>query len=140
MNIVLADHTGLLRGADVPAALGAGGHQVQLVHDGIAALRAARAWPADLVIAAVHQPRLDGLALLAALRALGGAASPAVVLTGPEADAHARTRAQELGAAAYLDLPQQGGALLQVVERVERGALGPAAQRRRSPGGRRTAG
>lgn len=139
MNIVIADHAGMLRGADVPAALGAGGHQVQLVHDGIAALRTARAWPADLVIASIHQPRLDGLALLAALRAMGGAAAPAVVLIGTEADALARGRARELGAAAFLELPLQLDALLQVLARLGRGAHGPAAQRR-SQGGRRTAG
>lgn len=142
MRILIVDHSGLLQGAELSAVLGAGGHEVRLVRDGIDALRVARAWPAELVVASVHQPRMDGLALVAALRALGGAAAPEVVLCGPEQHHHARARARELGAAAYLTLPLQPTPLLQVLWRLEQAARAPAPpQRRRGiPGARRKAG
>jgi CheY-like chemotaxis protein len=127
MKIVIADHSGLQRGTDLSAVLAAGGHEVQFVHDGIEALRVARAWPAELVVASVHQPRMDGLALIAALRALGGTGLPAMVLCGPDDDHHARSRARELGVNTYLPLPVQITPLLQVLWRVERAARGPAA-------------
>lgn len=142
MKILIADHGGALEAAELSMVLAAGGHEVQVAQDGLQALRTARAWSPDLLLAPVHLPRMDGLALTAALRALGGGGAPAVVLLGPDGDHHTRSRGRALGVAAYLPLPLQPAALLQVVWRVERAALGPPApQRRRGiPGARRRAG
>lgn len=142
MNILIADAGGALEAVDLSRALAAGGHELRLVRDGIEALRAARAWSPELVLSAVHLPRMDGLALTAALRALGGSGAPAIVLLGPEVDHHSRTRGRELGVAAYLPLPLDVAALLRVVWRVERAGLEPAPpQRRRGiPGARRRVG
>lgn len=142
MKILIADSAGLLQAVELSYVLAAGGHEVQIVHDGIRALRVSRAWSPDLLLATVHLPRMDGLALTAALRALGGAGAPAVVLCGPDADHHGRARGRELGVVTYLALPLRITALLQVVWKVERASLGPAApQRRRGiPGARRKAG
>ena len=136
MKILTVDHAGLLQGAGVPAALAADGHEVRPVLDGIQGLREARAWSPDVVLASVHQPRMDGLALTAALHALHGAAAPAVVLLGPDADLHARTRGRELGITAYLPLPLQLASLLQVLSRVERAALGTGVLHRRGESAR----
>lgn len=142
MKILFADPSDALQAADLSAPLVAGGHEVQLVRDGLQALRTARAWSPDLVVATVHLPRMDGLALTAALRALAGRSAPAVILAGPASDHHARTRGRELGTVGYLPLPLELPTLLQWVWRVERAALGTAApQRRRGiPGARRRTG
>jgi len=139
MKILMTDPSGALAEAEVAAALAAGGHEVQIVRDGIVALRVARAWSPELVLASVHLPRMDGLALTAALQALAGRAAPAIALLGPERDAHARTRGRALGVTAYVPLPLEVAALLQVVWRVERAALAPEPPRRRRgiPGARR---
>lgn len=142
MKILLADASESLRSAGLSLVLAADGHDVRLSRDGIEALRTARSWAPELVVATVHLPRMDGLALVAALRALAGRSAPAVVLAGPEGDHHARSRGWELGVDAYLTLPLELPALLQRVWRVERASLGPPApQRRRGiPGARRRTG
>ena len=115
--------------------------EVQAVRDGVDALRLARAWSPALVLAAVGLPRMDGLALTAALGALGAHPATAIVLVGLEDDFHARSRGRELGIAAYLPLPLDPAALLRAVWRVERAAqAGGPPPRRRGLGGRRRAG
>jgi len=140
MKILLADGAEAL-GAELSGLLAAGGHEVQTVRDGVSALRVARAWSPELVLAEVHLPRMDGLALTAALGALGAHPASAVVLVGLEDDFHARSRGRELGIAAYLPVPLDAAALLQAVWRVERAAqAGAPPPRRRGLGGRRRAG
>jgi DNA-binding response OmpR family regulator len=138
MKILLADDSGAL-GAELSAVLGAGGHEVQLAQDGVTALRAARAWSPALVLAAVDLPRMDGLALTAALGVLGGERPPVVVLCGRPADFHARSRGRTLGVAAYLPLPLDVSALLRVVWRAEKAPeeAAPPPRRRGIPGARR---
>lgn len=142
MKILIADASGALEAPALSSALAAGGHDTRLVRDGIEALRTARSWSPELLLSAVHLPRMDGLALTAALRALGGSGAPAIVLLGPERDHLARSRGRELGIAAYLPLPLDMAGLLRVVWRVDRAGIEPAPpQRRRGiPGARRRVG
>jgi DNA-binding response OmpR family regulator len=137
MRTLIADQTPAL--VDLRTGLEAGGHEVRRAADGIEALRLARAWTPDLVIARVDLARMDGLALVAALRALGCAEPWGLALAGPEDDLHTRARARQLGVGTYLPFPVEGAALAGVLRRAElAGRQGPAprtrAERRRRSG------
>ena len=71
-RIVLADDNADMRGY-VRELLGSA-YEIEAVGDGLAALAAARRAPPDLIISDIMMPKLDGLGLLAALRADPGAA------------------------------------------------------------------
>jgi DNA-binding response OmpR family regulator len=83
--------------------LGAAGHEVELAADGVAALRAARATPPDVVVLDLMLPGLGGLDVCRALRA-DGDLPPIVMLTalGEEDD---RLLGLELGADDYVTKP-----------------------------------
>lgn len=83
--------------------LGAAGHAVETVADGIAALQAARATPPDVVVLDLMLPGLGGLEVCRALRA-DGDLPPIVMLTalGEEDD---RLLGLELGADDYVTKP-----------------------------------
>jgi signal transduction histidine kinase/CheY-like chemotaxis protein len=65
-----------------------GGHGVEAVADGRAAVEAVRARPFDLVLMDIRMPGLDGLAAAAAIRALGAPfdALPIIALTADASD------------------------------------------------------
>jgi CheY-like chemotaxis protein len=139
MRILIADHTSAL--ADLGPELSSAGHDIRVAADGLAALRLARSWPPDLVLAAVDLARMDGLALAAALRALGLVGADGLALAGPDGDVHARTRAQQLGLGTYLALPVDPMELVRVVWRAGCDAEGRAdarPQRARAERRRRT--
>ncbi|MGB8931399.1 MAG: response regulator [Anaeromyxobacteraceae bacterium] len=94
------------------------GHEVEVVSDGLAALRKARSWRPDLVLAPVELDRMDGLTLAAALQAAAKASPVDVALAGPPSGA-ARERALDAGAVAYLETPLSVVALALTVKRVE---------------------
>jgi CheY-like chemotaxis protein len=94
------------------------GHEVEIVGDGIAALRMARSWRPDLVLAPVELERMDGLTLAAALRVAAKTSPLEVALAGPPSAA-ARERALDVGAVAYLETPLSVVALANTVRRVE---------------------
>lgn len=79
------------------------GHEVALAEDGEAAWRALQLrGPFDLVVSDIEMPALDGLQLLARVRASRSTATlPFVLVTALESD-HDRRRALELGADAYV--------------------------------------
>ena len=118
MKILVADHTGALAPTCI-IFLAYWGHEVEVVPDGPAALRKARAWRPDLVLAPIGLDRIDGLSLLSTLRASGSLPRTAFVLTCPGNDDHARRRSQALGASAYLGTPLAVADLARVVQRIE---------------------
>ncbi len=122
MKILIADDTGALAPICI-IFLAYWGHEVEVVPDGLTALRRARAWHPDLVVAPVALERMDGLSLLSALSASGTLPRNAFVLAGPGTDEHARRRGGDLGAAAYLETPLVVADLSRVVRRIEE-ALG----------------
>lgn len=79
------------------------GHDVALAEDGEAAWRAIQTrGPFDLVVSDIEMPALNGLQLLARLRATRATTNvPVVLVTALESD-HDRRRALELGADAYV--------------------------------------
>lgn len=105
--------------------LGAAGHDVALVADGLAALQAARATPPDVVVLDLMLPGLGGLEVCRALRA-DGELPPIVMLTalGEEDD---RLVGLELGADDYVTKPFSPRELvLRVASILRRTAAQPA--------------
>ncbi|GAA4102728.1 SpoIIE family protein phosphatase [Actinomadura miaoliensis] len=99
--------TRLLRGA---------GHQVSAVTDGQAALEAARAQAPDLIVSDVMMPRLDGLQLVAALRADARTAGTPVLLLSARAGQEASIEGLAAGADDYLVKPFSAAELLARVQ------------------------
>jgi len=87
-------------------------YQVTAVTDGQAALGAARARPPDILIADVMMPRLDGLALVAALRADRRTAGVPVLLLSARAGQEAAIEGLAAGADDYLVKPFAAAELL----------------------------
>ncbi|MFC3502842.1 SpoIIE family protein phosphatase [Micromonospora krabiensis] len=88
------------------------GHRVLAVTDGQAALDAARADVPDLVVSDVMMPRLDGLQLVAALRADPRTAGTPVLLLSARAGQEASIEGLEAGADDYLVKPFSAAELL----------------------------
>jgi PAS domain S-box-containing protein len=81
------------------------GYQVSAVGDGLAALDAVRAGTPDLVISDVMMPRLDGLGLVAALRADARTAAVPALLLSARAGQEASIEGLRAGADDYLVKP-----------------------------------
>jgi two-component system response regulator MprA len=124
MRILVADDAGTL-GPTCIVFLAYWGHEVEVARDGLEALRKARAWRPDLVLAHAGLERLDGVRLLSALRAGGGLPDTEVALVG--AEGHVREMARRLGAAGFLDAPLVVPELARLVERVAAGRRQPTA-------------
>ena len=92
--------------------LRAAGYQVTTVTDGQAALNAVRAGAPDLVISDVMMPRLDGLGLVAALRADARTAAVPVLLLSARAGQEASIEGLRAGADDYLVKPFSAAELL----------------------------
>ncbi len=88
------------------------GYRVNAVTDGREALEAARADGHDLVISDVMMPRLDGLALIAALRTDPRTAAVPVLLLSARAGQEASIEGLEAGADDYLVKPFAAAELL----------------------------
>ena len=88
------------------------GYQVTTVTDGQAALDAVRAGAPDLVISDVMMPRLDGLGLVAALRADARTAAVPVLLLSARAGQEASIEGLRAGADDYLVKPFSAAELL----------------------------
>jgi PAS domain S-box-containing protein len=80
-------------------------YAVDLVADGDTAIARARARPPDLVLADVMMPGLDGIGLVASLRAEAGTASVPVILLSARAGAAAGSAGLEAGADDYVVKP-----------------------------------
>ncbi|MEU7947311.1 SpoIIE family protein phosphatase [Micromonospora taraxaci] len=92
--------------------LRAAGYRVEAVNDGHLALQAARASQPDLVVSDVMMPGLDGLQLVAALRAEPRTAGTPVLLLSARAGQEASIEGLEAGADDYLVKPFAAAELL----------------------------
>lgn len=92
--------------------LGAAGYRVETVNDGQAALDRIRGDLPDLVISDVMMPRLDGLALVSALRAESRTAAVPVLLLSARAGQEASIEGLQAGADDYLVKPFAAAELL----------------------------
>ncbi|TNC16460.1 response regulator [Methylobacterium terricola] len=103
-RVLLADDNADMR-AYVGRLLGDGGHVVEAVGDGLAALEAARRRAPDLVLSDVMMPGLDGFGLLAALRDDPALRGIPVILLSARAGEEARIEGLAAGADDYLIKP-----------------------------------
>ncbi|HEX3113455.1 MAG TPA: histidine kinase dimerization/phospho-acceptor domain-containing protein, partial [Candidatus Eisenbacteria bacterium] len=87
-------------------------YDVECVGDGVAALEAVRRDPPDLVLADIMMPRLDGLALLRALRESEPTRTLPVILLSARAGEEAAIEGLEAGADHYLVKPFSARELL----------------------------
>ncbi|WP_329792316.1 SpoIIE family protein phosphatase [Lentzea sp. DG1S-22] len=88
------------------------GYEVRTVNDGVAALEAVRAQPPDLVVSDVMMPRMDGLSLVAALRADPRTMAVPVLLLSARAGQEASGEGLRAGADDYLVKPFAAADLL----------------------------
>jgi PAS domain S-box-containing protein len=114
-RVLLADDSADMR-RYVGRLLLAEGYDVETAADGDAALRSARMRPPDLVLADVMMPRLDGLALLQALRADALTANTPVILLSARAGEEAKVEGLRSGADDYLVKPFAARELLARVQ------------------------
>ncbi|WP_225447484.1 SpoIIE family protein phosphatase [Streptacidiphilus sp. PB12-B1b] len=110
-RVLVADDNADMREYLVRLLKGAG-YQVDSVNDGQAALEAVRADAPDLVVSDVMMPRLDGLALVAALRTDQRTAGVPVLLLSARAGQDASIEGLEAGADDYLVKPFAAAELL----------------------------
>ena len=95
------------------------GHEVDLAVDGADALARLRDRRPDVIVLDLAMPNLDGLGVLAALRASAGPPTPVVVVTA-SSDADTLTLARELGAREVL--VKTAFSLTQLADSVDRAA------------------
>ncbi|MBB0244480.1 SpoIIE family protein phosphatase, partial [Streptomyces alkaliphilus] len=108
-RVLIADDNADMR--DYLTGLLSDAHRVTTVPDGLAALEAVRADPPDLVVSDVMMPRMDGLQLVAALRADPRTAGVPVLLLSARAGQEASIEGLEAGADDYLVKPFSAGEL-----------------------------
>jgi two-component system chemotaxis response regulator CheY len=104
-------------------ALEADGYAVTEREDGAQALEACKAERPDLLITDIHMPRMDGLSLVEAVRALPALRFVPILILTTEAGEAMKQRGRAAGATGWIVKPFQADRLRQVVARV----LGPKA-------------
>ncbi|MGH7903726.1 MAG: response regulator [Candidatus Dormibacteraceae bacterium] len=92
-------------------------HQVEWARDGSEALRMALAGDFDLILLDLHMPKVDGIAVLRALRGARTGAVPKVVVVSADAMGGVPEAAAEAGADGYLAKPIEVGALVEEIDR-----------------------
>jgi len=91
------------------------GYEVTVASDGVKGLEIAKAACPDLVLLDLMLPGLDGLEVLARLRAHPETADARVVIISSKAQAEDKEEAARIGADAYLTKPYRKAHLLEVV-------------------------
>ena len=81
------------------------GHEVAFAQDGVAGLEAIRAAPPELVICDFMMPRMDGFAVLAALRADEVLGQLPFIMLSASAEPERLDKAVAMGASAYVTKP-----------------------------------
>lgn len=94
--------------------------EVLEAEDGLDALRklAARTGPVELVITDINMPNLDGLKLIARLRADDATRDVPIVVITTDSGEGDRERAMKLGATSYIEKPLQAPKVLEVARRL----------------------
>jgi len=111
----------------VGVTLRAAGYEVIEAADGEEALEYARSQPVDLVLADVNMPRMDGITLVAQLRALPDYHLTPMLLLTTESSQQSKQLGKRAGATGWMVKPFHPDQLLATLERVLSGAIQPAA-------------
>lgn len=118
--ILIVDDSKSLRDM-LRTALETDGYEVAESEDGVQALEACQAARPDLVVTDVHMPRMDGLSLVAAIRALPALRFMPILILTTESGEEMKQQGRAAGATGWIVKPFQADRLRQVVARV----LGP---------------
>jgi signal transduction histidine kinase len=110
--LVVDDNADMARG--MARFLRAAGHTVEVVHDGAAALDAARAFGPDVVLLDIGLPGMDGYEVASRLRADGFASTTILALSG-YGQADDRRKSEAAGFDAHLVKPIDHDALLAII-------------------------
>ncbi len=95
-----------------------GGFEVIQAHDGQEALEIARETPVDLVITDLYMPRMNGIRLVEALRALPAYASTPLLLLTTDNSAAGRSAGRAAGATGWIGKPFNPARLLETVRQL----------------------
>lgn len=102
----------------VQYSLAGAGYAVVEAVDGADALEKARRGAFDLVVTDLNMPRLDGLGLIRALRALPAFRTTPILMLTTESAVEMKTQGQAAGATGWIVKPFQPEQLVKVVKRV----------------------
>lgn len=102
----------------VSAILQTGGYKVVEAVDGVEALEYAKEHPVDLVITDVNMPRMDGITLVAELRALPTYRLTPLLLLTTESSPERKAQGKQAGATGWIVKPFNPGQLLSTLARV----------------------
>ena len=116
-TILAVDDSGSLRQM-VVFSLRAAGYQVVEAVDGQDGLDKAKTQVFDLVLTDQNMPRMDGLALIRALRALSAYAKVPILMLTTEASDEMKARGRAAGANGWLVKPFDPQRLTEVVKKV----------------------
>jgi two-component system chemotaxis response regulator CheY len=104
----------------VRIALTAAGFEVTQASDGEEALDLARKTPFDLVLSDVNMPRMDGIALIRALRAESGYRHTPILMLTTESSTDRKREGKEAGATGWIVKPFDPEQLVATMNRVLR--------------------
>src|SRR5579863_5396258 len=112
----------------VGVTLRAAGYEVVEAADGAEALEYARLNSVDLVLADVNMPRMDGITLVAQLRALPSYHLTPLLLLTTESSPQSKQQGKRAGATGWMVKPFHPDQLLATLERVLSGSVRTAAR------------
>jgi CheY-like chemotaxis protein len=130
MKILVVDDDGTIA-ANAIVFLSFWGHEVEVVHDGLTALRRARAWLPGVIIARIALQGMDGFALTAAVQSDPRLRAAGIVLAGLPHDLAARRKAALLEVRAYLSIPLNVAELQRVISSISSSGMRSAPRSRR---------
>ena len=114
-SILVVDDTKSMRKM-VAAALQEAGYSVEEAGDGAEALEKAKAQVFDLVVTDHNMPRMDGVTLVRALRALPEYDEVALIVLSTETGAELKAKGREAGATGWMAKPFDPQKMLDIVK------------------------
>ena len=102
----------------IKSVLESNGHTVLLANDGVEAMTVARANKADLVLADINMPNMNGISLLSKLRNLDGYQYVPIIMVTTEEAEYKKAKARNSGATGWLQKPFTPERLLAAVKKL----------------------
>ena len=106
----------------VRASLEMNGYKVETASDGVQALDKLNSMNPDLIITDINMPRMGGMELIQALRAMSKFRFTPILTLTTESESGKRDQAKRLGATGWLVKPVPAGDLVRVIKQVLPGA------------------
>lgn len=116
-TILTVDDSRVMRDM-IKSVLESEGHTVLTASDGVEAMTVARHNKADLVLADINMPNMNGISLLGKLRHLEGYEYVPIVMVTTEAAEYKKTKSKSLGATGWLQKPFTPDRLLAAVKKL----------------------